>query len=563
MKKTLLLFLFLAFNSISAQTPNWTWAKNISLYFNGKQDMTAVDNQGNVYLIGDFKSATATIAGTTFTNTSNVDYSDAYILKFNSTGTLLWSKQLTGSKNESITSIDADSTGNIVITGTFGESITMGSTVLTGPLNVGTLFFAKLDSNGDFIWAKSNNNTNEYYSISDIKSDLAGNTFATGNVYSATLTFGSVVMSVDSNSPTVNNYRAYITKFDSNGNCIWGKMGTSIEPNPFGSISMSVAPDNNGGAAICGRFSHNNLSFDSITLTKTTQNNNSSNMFVAKFDSNGNAMWAYNTGSIYENNTIASIVTIDLAGNVLVGGSYPNTVHFGNITLSSSGGSQLFLTKYSPDGTVQWAKSTGFMSNSYTTTRSIDTDENGNIYIAGLAYASAIDFTNNVTLSNLGTVGAFFVTKYNSSGVPVWAKGVPNIDANNDLSIDCKAENDLFIGGTFDKSTLQLGSTVLTKSSTSYDLFIGRLYSPPLGIPEFDNNSISIFPNPAHDVVNISNIKTPYTYNLYNVMGVIIKKGTLLNELETINVNALQTGLYILKLTDNNSKSIVKKIVVE
>lgn len=557
MKKIYYLAFLLTINLVMAQTPNWTWAKNISLGFNSKQDMTAVDNQGNVYLVGDFITPTVTIGGTTLTNTSDAGYSDAYILKFNPTGTLLWTKQISTNLHDSIYSIATDNLGNCYIYGLVGNTIMLGATTITGG------YFAKLDSNGNFIWAKKNMGTNEYHYIRDIKADAAGNVFITGYMSSATLTFDNVVMSFDSNSPSVNNHRVFIAKFDSSGTCLWGKIATSNEANVFGTLGMSVAPDTNGGAAICGRFSHNTLTFGNITLTKTTQDNNSSNMFVAKYDGNGNVMWAYNAGSIDQDNTMGSVVAVDSNNNVYAGGSFPNSVQFGSTVLYSGTGSQLYLVKYAPNGTCLWAKTTGFGTNGYTTVRSITTDEIGNVYTAGLAYASAINFDNNITINNLGNLGAFFVTKYNSQGTTIWAKGVPNIDANNDISIDCKAENDLFIGGSFDKSTLQLGSIVLTKSAANFDLFIGRLYLVPLSTTSFDAKAISIYPNPARNNVHLANLQTTYAYSLYTILGTCIQKGYLQNEQETLDISALQAGLYLIKLTDSNNKVSQKKIIIE
>ena len=46
----------------NAQTPDWTWAKNISMYLNTKLNMTSIDNEGNVYLVGDCNAPIATMA---------------------------------------------------------------------------------------------------------------------------------------------------------------------------------------------------------------------------------------------------------------------------------------------------------------------------------------------------------------------------------------------------------------------------------------------------------------------------------------------------------------------
>lgn len=561
MNRKLLFTLLITFNFSLAQSPNWTWAKNFSTFINSKQDMTTVDDSGNVYLIGDFNLPNITIEGTTFVNTSDSNFSDAYILKFNNIGTLLWSKQLGGSKSESLSSIDTDSSGNIYITGSFGNTITLGTTTLTS-INGGK-FIAKLNSDGEYVWAIKNTGTDENYFIRDLKSDIHGNVFITGAVRSTTLSFGNLIITTPSNDPTLTDDRVFIIKFDTNGIGLWGKTGIATQSNVFGTIPKSIAPDNNGGAVVCGMFAHNTLSFDSIVLTKTTQNNNSHNMFVAKLDSNGNTMWAYNAGTIYQNSTIANAVSVDSNGNVYVGGSFPNTISFGNINLNSNAGAQLFLVKYNASGTVLWAKTSGYITNGYTTIRTIDTDENNNVYVGGLTFATTIDFTNNITLTNLGDSGAFFVTKYDSSGIPLWSKGVTNFNANNDISIDCNSEDDLFIGGFFNTNSLQLGTIQLTKSNANSDIFVGRLNNTSLNTSEFTTNLFSVSPNPTKNILNIKNLKTNSVYTLYSISGQTIKQGILFKDEETLYLDELLSGLYILKITDPDGNTNQKKIIIQ
>ena len=561
MKIKVLLAFLIAYNFSFAQSLNWTWAKNSSVYFNSKQDVTAVDNSGNVYLIGDFILPSVTFDGTTLTNTSDSNYSDAYILKYNSTGTLLWSKQLGGSRNENIASIDTDNAGNVYITGSFENNITLGNTTLSS--TNGGVFISKLNSNGDYIWAIKNTGTNENFHIRDIKADNSGNVFITGETRSTTLSFDNLIITTPSNDPTLTNDRVFIVKFDTNGIGLWGKTGIATQSNVFGTIPRSIAPDNTGGVAVCGMFAHNTLSFDSIVLTKTTQNNNSLNMFVAKLDSNGNTMWAYNAGTIYQNSTIANAVSVDSNGNVYVGGAFPNTVSFGNISLNSYIGAQLFLVKYNASGTVLWAKTSGYITNGYTTIRTIDTDENNNVYVGGLTFATTIDFTNNVTLTNLGNSGAFFVTKYDSSGIPSWSKGVTNFNANNDISIDCKSEDDLFIGGFFNTNSLQLGTIQLTKTNANSDIFVGRLNNTSLNTSEFTTNLFSVSPNPTKNILNIKNLKTNSVYTLYSISGQTIKQGILFKDEETLYLNELLSGLYILKITDPDGNTNQKKVIIQ
>lgn len=564
MERKLLLLLLFVFNVTIAQTPNWTWAKNISVNFSDKVDVLTADNEGNVYLVGEFSLPSTTIGGITFTNTSTSGFSDAYILKFDTSGNLLWHKQLGGTSNESLTSIDSDSDGNIYILGSFGNTITLGGTVLTGEGVAGSQFFAKLNSNGDYLWAKKNSGTNENFKLYDIKADDFGNVFLTGYSKSPTLTFDNVIMSIDSNDSTASSNRVFLTKFDTNGNCLWGKIATLGESGSMGSIPTSVSPDNNGGAAICGYFGVTTLSFDAITLTKTNSFPTYSNMFVVKFDDSGNAIWAHNTGTIYQNNTAANAVEIDSAGNVYVGGFFPNSISFGTTVLLSTLGTQFFLAKFTENGILDWARSSGPSTNvGFSNLNSITTDQQNNVYIAGLTYASTIQFGSSVQLSNWGTAGGLFVTKYSTTGDAIWAKGLGDINqGNNFIDIDCKAENDLYVAGSFNSATATIGTTVLTKSASNSDLFLTRLYAPPLGLDDFETNSISVYPNPVHDVVNFTNLKKNYLYNLYNIVGKSVQQGFFSNEQETLSLTNLEAGLYLMTLTDSDGNTIQKKIVI-
>lgn len=123
MKKILLLLAVTTFNISLAQTPSWTWAKNITTYTSSKQNISAIDNEGNVYLVGDFNVATATIGDVTLTNESDAGYSDAYIFKFTNQGNLLWHKQISTNKTETISGVTTDSAGNFYIIGTIETTL--------------------------------------------------------------------------------------------------------------------------------------------------------------------------------------------------------------------------------------------------------------------------------------------------------------------------------------------------------------------------------------------------------------------------------------------------------
>ena len=560
MKKILLLLALIVFSISNAQTPSWTWAKNIDTYTSGKQNISALDNDGNVYMVGDFNGANVTMGDLTLNNGSEDGFSDAYIFKFTNQGILLWHKQISTNKTDTMVGITTDSLGNVYIIGTIGNNITLGTTALT--LGYNPYYIAKLNSSGDFIWAKKDTGTYDNYYLNNIAVDNSGNVFVSGASRSATVTFESVLLSIDPQHVTVNNTRAFILKFNADGIPQWGRMGTSDEANIFGTVPNSMTVDNSGGVIMCGTFAHNTLHFGTITLTKGLTDN-SSDMFIVKYDATGTELWAHSAGStLYPINTHGKAVTTDLNNNVYLGGTFGNVLQFGTTTLTAIFGAQFFLIKYNAAGVLQWATTPQAADNS-TLMGSLTTDEMGNVYAAGLTFATYIHFSNTVKLLNLGNVGSFFITKYTDLGTPVWTKGVTNLDANNDISIHCRTENDLIVSGTFESTTLQIGATILTKTGPGRDVYLARLYAQPLSNEEFDTTAVFVHPNPARDVLHISNLNANASYEIYNTLGSRIQKGIVSIENASINTAALQSGFYIMKLIDTNGKLMEKKLLVE
>ncbi|MCT4586878.1 MAG: T9SS type A sorting domain-containing protein [Carboxylicivirga sp.] len=67
------------------------------------------------------------------------------------------------------------------------------------------------------------------------------------------------------------------------------------------------------------------------------------------------------------------------------------------------------------------------------------------------------------------------------------------------------------------------------------------------------------YPNPATDIITISNIKQINTIGIYSLTGVLVKEYTISskNELE-LNVSDLSSGIYLIKLEDGQSTQTIK-----
>ena len=138
---------------------NYVWAKNFGTASCCEQGYgIAVDSSGNVYTIGTFKNTVDFDPGAGTANLTASGFLDAFVLKLDSSGNYVWAKSFTGTGNVYAASMAVDSSGNIYTTGYFTETADFDPGAGTANLtsNGGyDVFVSKLDSSGNYVWAKS------------------------------------------------------------------------------------------------------------------------------------------------------------------------------------------------------------------------------------------------------------------------------------------------------------------------------------------------------------------------------------------------------------------------
>lgn len=155
-------------------------------------------------------------------------------------------------------------------------------------------------------------------------------------------------------------------------------------------------------------------------------------VFLRKYDANGNALWTRQFGSTDYDEAFG--VAVDASGNAFIVGIACGTLPGGTY----AGGCDAFVRKYDPNGNVLWTREFG-SSGSET------------------AYAAAVDSTGNVAVAGY-TGGAFpgfttagstdvFVRVYNASGTELWTRqfGTSGHDEARAASFD--ASGNLIVGG--------------------------------------------------------------------------------------------------------------------
>jgi len=355
-------------------------------------------------------------------------------------------------------SIATDKSNNVYITGEYGGTITFSSYVLT-TTSSSSLFLAKYDLSGNVLWAKSAVNSASGFNFGyNVCTDIFGNAYVTG-YFTGTVSFGSYALT------SVGSADIFLVKYDSSGNVLWARSagGTSSD------IGYGISTDRSGNVYVTGVFYSPSITFASYTLT----NAGSDDIFIAKYDSSGNVLWAKSTGgnSSDEGYSIAT----DALANVYITGYYESlTITFGSYTLTNAGNQNIFLAKYDSSGNVLWAKSAGGTSSDIGTY--VAADSSGNVYLTGDYLSSTITFAS-CTLSNAGSDDAFLV-KYDSSGNVRWAKSIGGTGIEYGYCVTADKSNKIYVTGNFNSPVLTFDTITIQRPAIYYD---------PMYLAEYDS----------------------------------------------------------------------------
>ncbi len=398
------------------QGGRFIWAKSIGGLAYESGEAITVDQSGNIYTTGVFEKTVDFDPNTGIYNlTSSGDY-DIFIQKLDASGKLCWAKSMGGNDSDRGAAIALDSSGNIYTIGNFYGTVdfdpNMGVYNLTAEgfgFGGTDIFIQKLDSEGNFVWAKSMGSS-LWESGNGIAVDKAGNVYTTGR-------FGGDV-DFDPNVgilyvTTSGEYDAFILKLDTNGNFVWVRSIGAIENDEGRSIAVS----DSGHVYTIGLFSEK-VDFDPGFDTTYLDAQNGGSIFIQKLDTDGNFLWAKNIGGAGPD--IGFSIAVDSAGGVYSIGGYEDTADFdpndGVNHLTSQGESDIFIHKLDAGGNFCWVKSIGGTNRDLG--YSIAVDNLGKVYATGY-FDGRVDFDPNIGNHHLTTVGDedIFVLKLNALGI--------------------------------------------------------------------------------------------------------------------------------------------------
>jgi hypothetical protein len=331
------------------------------------------------------------------------------------------------------TSIATDAQANVYVTGTFGDSIDfdpgVGTTILT-PYIVGgnyTMFIAKYDSAGNFIWAFSLGGNNLVASPS-----LAIN--ATGLYVTGTFVgTADFDPSATTANLTANGAEIFLAHYDLNGNYIWAKnMG-----GPNANVN-SIAIDNIGNSYITGYFS-DTADFDPGAGIATLVADTLTDTFFAKYDASGNFVWAHDLCDSNGTWSGGRSVALDINSNSLYISGYfhHGTIDFdrgaGIFNISDSGLAVNYIAKYDTSGGFIWAgiiKTAGSLGLGAADIFVNNSSNSSDLYVCGIfSGIGNFDLGSGIlSLTSLGSYDVFFA-RYDANGNNIWIKKIESTGA--------------------------------------------------------------------------------------------------------------------------------------
>ncbi len=371
-----------------------------------------VDANNNLHTGGKFQ---ATVdfdpSGATY-NLISAGIDDAFIASYSTDGDLLWAAKFGSTGYDYLEGL-VTMNGYLYATGYFQGTVDFDpgpgtyNLTATGP---DAAFFLKLDTDGNFIWAKSISGTSSIISF-DIDVDTSGNVYAGGEWWS-TCDFDP---GTGTQTKTATNFSAdaFLLKLDADGNFEWVDVfkGTGDE------WLKSIDLHENGDVGIAGVFQVS-MDVDPGAGTNNLVSNGVYDFFVCRIDgTDGSLIWAISAGGA--TNDQLGQLDVAASGDYFLSGGFSSTVDFdpgtGIYSLTAVGSLDILFWQLDGNGLFKaafgfgsaWASCFG---------NGILAHKTGGVTFAG-GFANTIDFdpgTDTYYLTSALTTSDCFVVHLNT-----------------------------------------------------------------------------------------------------------------------------------------------------
>jgi hypothetical protein len=259
--------------------------------------------------------------------------------------------------------------------------------------------------------------------------------------------------------------------------------------------AVDIGTDSQGNIYITGHF-RGTADFDPGAGTSELTSAGDADIFAAKYDVDGNFVWAFRIGGTGAD--MPWSISVSAGGAFWLAGQFSLAADFdpgaNTAMLASLGGSDAFAAKYASDGSYIWAGSWGGAGNDGA--GDLSTDSAGNCYVTG-HFEGTVDFDPGTGSAQSASAGAqdAFVSSFGPGGAFRWHFALGSTGLDTGRGVQAYANGTFWIAGLFNGSVdFDPGAAVnLTNSSGYTDIFLARytaagafLWAGAVGGPEND-----------------------------------------------------------------------------
>lgn len=506
-----------------------------------------VDAAGNVFTTGYFtESADFDISDGVFLLNGGIFY-EAFVQKTDKDGNFVWAKSFGGDSFDNGTDVTTDAAGNVYVTGVYegradfdpGESEFILNS--TGGLDI---FVVKLDSDGNFVWAKSMGGT-EYEETSAIGTDALGNVYLTG-YFNDEVNFDPGQSDFSLTSAGWSD--GFVTKINSDGTFAWAKQfgGTEFDL----SLEMKVIPS--GALYIVGNF-RGTADFDPDPTNAQNLTSGSDAGFLLHLNADGNYVNAITIGESTQGIYLLG-VDVDQTGSAYITGYFGGDLSLGLIngietTLQSPLYYNGLVLKINTNGSIAWVQQ--FVAEEMSAPYAIAVNSYGETLVSGY-YGGTLQLGETLLTKISENAMENFLAKLDSNGnfTNGFQFGGVNFVDKSAMGID--SENNIYLAAAFETTANinpDAGSSNFVTSAGFRDNYLIKMSDSELNVKDFENanNTLRVYPNPANTQVTINwHGVAGQSYEIVDVSGRLVLTGKL-NQTQQIDLSNLSAGMYVIK----------------
>jgi len=501
---------FWVISPVFAQAPAILWQNTIGGNFDDYLISLQHTTDGG-YILGGYSNST--ISGDKTENPLG-GFADDWVIKIDSTGTILWQNTIGGNGYEYIYAIQQTVDGGYILGGSSDSNISGDKTEnCLGDLDY---WVVKLDATGVIQWQNTIGGS-DYDALSALQQTADGGYILGGSSKS--------IISGDKTENNLGEEDYWVVKLNSTGAIQWQN---TIGANKF-DVLTSLQQSADGGY-ILGGYSASDISDD-----KTENSMGEDDYWVLKLDSTGAIQWQNTIGG----NAIDELKSLQQTadGGYILGGNSNSTIS-GDKTEGHLGGySDYWVVKLNATGAIQWQNTIGGDLHDFFST--VQQSADGGYILGGI---SDSNISGDKTEDSNGSAD-YWVVKLDSIGVVQWQNSIGGSEYDGLSSLQQVPDGGYILGGYSDSN---ISGDKTEDRKGIFDYWIIKLAPETVPTKEAPTtlSGITIYPNPAADVLFVRS-ETATTLCLHNSIGQILTTQTIQGQGE-IDLSRYPNGIYFL-----------------